>query len=73
MAQKAKNPKADNAKGRFLKFFKDIKNELKKVIWPTKTQLINNTLTVLVMCLILGAFILAFDYGLNLLRALIYV
>ena len=37
MAQKAKNPKADNAKGRFLKFFKDIKNELKKVIC-TKTN-----------------------------------
>ncbi|HHX18235.1 MAG TPA: preprotein translocase subunit SecE [Clostridium sp.] len=73
MAQKAKNPKVQDTKGRFFKFFRDIKNELKKVIWPTKTQLINNTLTVLFMCLILGAFIWAIDQGLNLLRALIYV
>lgn len=73
MTQKVKNPKEGSFKERFMKFFKDIKNELKKVIWPTKTQLINNTLTVLVMCLVLGAFIWAFDYGLNLLRALIYV
>jgi len=73
MAQKTKNPKTSSAKGRFSKFFKDVKNELKKVIWPTKTQLINNTLTVLIMCLILCIFIWLFDYGLNLLRALIYV
>lgn len=71
MAERAK--KSKNAKGRFLKFFRDIKSELKKVIWPTKTQLINNTITVLVICLILGAFIWGLDYGLNLLRRLIYV
>lgn len=70
MAEKVKN---QSAKARFLKFFREIKSELKKVVWPTRTQLINNTITVLVVCLVLGAFIWVLDYGLNLLRALIYV
>ena len=26
-------------------FFKGVKSELKKVVWPTKSQLINNTIT----------------------------
>lgn len=29
-------------------FFSEIKSEMKKVTWPTKSQLINNTLVILV-------------------------
>ncbi|MDQ2086693.1 preprotein translocase subunit SecE [Herbivorax sp. ANBcel31] len=72
MAGNAKKPKAEGTKARFLKFFKEVRSELKKVIWPTKTQLMNNTLTVLIMCLIIGAFIWGLDYGLNILRGLVY-
>ena len=43
------------------KFFKDTRQELKKVIWPNRKQLINNTLTVLAFCLIVGAVVWGFD------------
>lgn len=43
------------------KFFKDLKAEIKKVIWPTKKQLINNTGIVLLAILIIGAGIWILD------------
>ena len=33
-------------------FFKDFKAELKKVIWPTPKQLVNNTVVVITLVLI---------------------
>lgn len=42
-------------------FFKGVKAEIKKVIWPTKNQLINNTALVLVLVAALGVIILGFD------------
>lgn len=42
-------------------FLKGIKAELKKVVWPTKKQLINNTVMVILLVLILGAVVLTFD------------
>ena len=44
------------------KFFKDLKAEIKKVIWPTKKQLINNTGIVIIAILIIGAGIWILDY-----------
>ena len=44
------------------KFFKDLKAEIKKVIWPTKKQLINNTGIVIVVILLIGAGIWVLDY-----------
>ena len=44
------------------KFFKDIKSELKKVIWPTRKQLVNNTLIVIACVLIIGVAIWVLDY-----------
>lgn len=42
-------------------FIKGVKAELKKVVWPTKKQLINSTLLVLVLVIALSAIILGFD------------
>lgn len=42
-------------------FFKGVKAELKKVVWPTKKQLINNTVMVLVLVVALSVIILGFD------------
>ena len=42
-------------------FFKDFKAELKKVIWPTPKQLINNTVAVIVIVVIVGALVFALD------------
>lgn len=49
------------------RFFKEIRMEMKKVIWPTKQQLINNTLTVFAACLFIGAVIWIADAGLGIL------
>lgn len=46
------------------KFFNEVKHELKKVIWPSKAQLTNNTMTVLLCCLVVGAMIWILDAGL---------
>ena len=43
------------------KFFRDTKSELKKVVWPTKSQMPNNTLIVLACVLVVGIFIVIFD------------
>ncbi len=43
------------------KFFRDLKAEVKKVIWPTKKQLINNTGIVILSILVIGAGIWILD------------
>ena len=43
------------------KWFKDMKGELKKVQWPTRKQTVNNTVIVIVCCIIVGICIWLFD------------
>lgn len=45
------------------KFFKSLKGEFKKIVWPTKKQLLRQTIAVLLVSLILGAFIWLIDFG----------
>jgi len=49
--------KLANAGKKIGKFFRDIRNELKKVIWPNRSQLTTSTISVLVICLLLGSII----------------
>ncbi len=44
------------------KFFKDLKAEIKKVIWPTRKQLVNNTSVVIICILVVGIGIWILDY-----------
>ncbi|MBC8585764.1 preprotein translocase subunit SecE [Youxingia wuxianensis] len=37
---------------RVKRFFRDIKGETKKIVWPTRSQIINNTIIVLVVMVI---------------------
>ena len=57
--------KKDDAKPGFFKrigkWFREMKSELKKVIWPTKEQLFNNTLVSLVVMLASAVVIWGFD------------
>lgn len=46
---------------RVIRFFKEVKSELKKVVWPTRKQVVNNTLIVIASVLIIGAVIWIFD------------
>ena len=52
-------------------FFKGIVSEIKKVTWPTKKQVVSNTLSVLAFCLVVGAIIWLSDLGLKALMNLI--
>ncbi len=73
-APKKEQPKKPGAFARFGKFIRDTKSESKKISWPTKSQILNNTLVVCVMITIIGLFIALFDaifsYGLGLLVGL---
>lgn len=42
-------------------WFREMKSELKKVVWPTKQTVIKNTGTVLLCSLLIGACIWIFD------------
>ena len=42
-------------------FFKGVKAELKKVVWPTKQQLVKNTVMVIGLVIIFSVIILGFD------------
>ncbi len=56
---------------RVIAFLKDYKSEIKKIVWPGIKDVAKNTVIVLVMCLIVGAFIWLLDLGLGKLIELI--
>ena len=56
---------------RVIGFFKDYKSEVKKIVWPGIKEVAKNTLIVLIICLIIGAFIWLLDLGLGKLIELI--
>lgn len=61
MAKKeAKANKKENVKNK-KSFSKDFKAELKKVVWPTPKQLVNNTAVVITIVLITAAIVFALD------------
>ncbi len=45
------------------KYFRELRSELKKVVWPTPNQVLKNTLIVAGSVLVLGVFIWLFDYA----------
>lgn len=47
--------------GKIAKYFRELKSELKKVVWPTPKQLLKNTLVVIACVLVVGVFIWTFD------------
>ena len=75
---KNKNNKVKESKTK-RHFFKDVKAELKKVIWPTKKQLVNNTVAVISIVLIVGIDVFVLDvclekinsFGVNKLKTIV--
>ena len=41
---------------------RDMRGEIKKVVWPTKKQVVNNTGIVLIVCAVAGVAIGCFDF-----------
>ena len=44
------------------KFFREMRSELRKVVWPTKEQVLKNALIVAGCVLVVGLFIWLFDF-----------
>jgi len=59
---------ADNTKKEKKSFLKGLKAELKKVIWPTSKQVANNTMTVIVVVLVVISIVVVLDLGLEKIR-----
>ena len=57
------------------RYFRELKSELRKVVWPTLPQVLKNALIVAICVLVVGVFIWVFDYvaglGINGLRGLV--
>lgn len=47
--------------GRIAKFFRDTVSEMKKVVWPSKKQIINNTIVVLVVVAVAAVVLFGLD------------
>lgn len=65
MSENVKQSKLSKNWAAFTRNLKDIRLELKKVVWPTKEQLINNTVSVLTACFLIGLLIWVIDFGLS--------
>ena len=53
--------KKGNIFKRIVRFFKDVKSELKRVTWPTKNQAVKNTVVVLLFLIVIGLFVFLID------------
>ncbi len=63
----AKKEKATKKKAKrdTFKWFRELKSEFKKIVWPTGKQVKNNTIVVLVMVFLMAGAIFVFDWGFN--------
>ena len=62
MAEAKKKNWFARAWGAVCRYFRELKSELKKVVWPTPKQVVKNTLIVLASVVIVGIFIWVFDF-----------
>ncbi|WP_297959907.1 preprotein translocase subunit SecE [uncultured Ruminococcus sp.] len=69
----SKKEKSEKKQGnKIVKWFKDLRIEFKKVVWPTKKTVINNTSVVLGVIIASAALVGLFDQGCLALMRLIY-
>lgn len=53
-------------------FFTDVSKEMKKVSWPTREQLQESTIVVVVTCLVIAAIVFVIDQGMTQVMSLIF-
>lgn len=58
-------PGASSIPSRVSKFFRDQKSEIKKIVWPSKKQIINNTAVVIGFVLVAAVVVGVFDAALG--------
>ena len=54
--------KKDNLFKKIARYFRELKSELKKVVWSTPKQVAKNTLIVIACVIVVGVFIWVFDF-----------
>ena len=62
MAEVKKENFFKRAWGGSRRYFRELRSELKKVVWPTPKQVLKNTLIVLACVVVVGVFIWMFDF-----------
>ena len=62
MAEAKKKNIFARAWGAICRYFRELRSELKKVVWPTPQQVLKNTLIVVACVLVVGVFIWLFDF-----------
>ena len=62
MAEAKKRNWFVRAWGAICRYFRELRSELKKVVWSSPKQVLKNTLIVLVSVVIVGVFIWVFDF-----------
>lgn len=65
MSEKVKGSGVKRLGNKAIKLFKEVKSELKKVVWLTRKQLLNNTIAVFAVCLFFGIIIWIVDFGMS--------
>ena len=70
MAEKTKEKKP-GIFARLTKYLKDSRGEFKKVVWPTRQQVLNNTGVVLAVVVVAGVVLFGLDYALGVLMRFI--
>lgn len=50
---------------KIINYFSSSVEELKKVKWPTKNEVLNNTILVVVICVFMAVFLGLLDFGLT--------
>ena len=58
---KAPAKKKKQRANKIAKWFREMKSELKKVVWPTWKQILNNTLVALVVMIVAAVVVWGFD------------
>ena len=54
-----------------INFFRGVTVELKKVVWPTKEELLQYTVVVIIVCVIMTVFVWGFDSLFGFLKGLL--
>ena len=70
MKEKSKSKKAKNTKTKKVKknYFKAVRSEMSKVVWPNKKDLLKYTIATIVFVIILVGFFLLLNLGLSVVK-----
>ena len=71
LSTKEVKEKKKKGQNRFLKLLRDLKGDIKKVVWPSRKQVVNNSAIVLTLMVIVALFLAAVDYGVSFLVKLL--